>query len=263
MAKHPFVVRPLDIGEPVGGNALSNRGVTHLAKLKYTGMIWQSDGNADLWVRGTFGSAQEVDFCALLAANAQAGTTIRLRLGSTQAEVDGTAPYDSTPLPFIDPSRTREDGLYHSHLEIDTPVSATWWRIDIGGHTGDFEASGLVLGKKRTASRFYNRDFEYGFEDLGGLEIARNGVVSEVPGSVLRTLLFRLAWVSEAEYFSHFEPLLSGRGARQLVYWCFDPESSEYRQDKSYLGYFGRLPFARGADKAKVFVMDFQLRALL
>ena len=48
--------------------------------------------------------------------------------------------YDSGEVPFINPSITREDGLYHSHIELPKKVSQRWWRIDISGHTGDFEA---------------------------------------------------------------------------------------------------------------------------
>lgn len=263
MAKLPFMVKPLDIGAVVGGNARTNQGVANLARLAYTGMVWRSDGNTNLWVRGSFASPQTIDFCALLAANAQPGTTIRLRLGSTQTQVDGTAPYDSGAVTFISPARTREDGLYHSHLELNAPVTATWWRIDIGNHTGDFQASGLVLGERFTPTRYYDRDFEYGHEDLGELEIARNGVIAETPGHVLRTLLFRLAWLTEAEYMASFKPILERYGRRALTYWCFDPESHAYRQDKSYLGYFRQDPFVRGNQRPREFTMEFQLRALL
>lgn len=263
MIEKPFAVLPLALISPVGGNALSNRGVTHLAMPQYPGMRWQSSGNANLWVRGQFDGEQSVDFCSLMAANAQPGTTIRLRLGASQAEVDGTAPYDSGALPLIDPAKTRSDGLYHSHLELTAPEDASWWRIDIGGHTGDFSASALVMGQKRTAARFYNRDREFGFEDLGSLDISRNGVVAETDGFILRTLLFRLQWVSEDEYYDKWEPLFSRKGKRQLVYWCFDPQDSVRRQDKSYLGYFARDMFVRGNDFPKDNQMDFQLRALL
>lgn len=263
MILKPFAVKPLALISPVGGNAKLNRGVVHLSYPQYAGMRWESGGNTNLWVRGQFDGTQSVDFCSLMACNAQAGTTIRLRLGTSQAQVNGTAPYDSGALPLIDPARIREDGLYHSHLEIGALQSASWWRIDLGNHAGDFSASALILGKKRQSDRYANHDREFGYQDLGTLEIARNGVVAETDGEVLRTLLFRLGWTTEAEYFEKWAPLVSAKGRRQIVYWCFDPQNHAYRQDKSFLGYFGRDPFIRGNDRAKDNSMDFQLQALL
>jgi len=263
--RKPFAVLPNPLVNVVGGNAVSNRGVTHLALPQYPGMRWESDGNSNLWVRGQFSGTQAVNFISLMAANAQAGTTIRVRLGTSQAEVDGTAPYDSTALTLIAPARTEAGGLYHSHLELPSVVNASWWRIDIGGHTGDFSASALVFGLKRQAAFFYNRDREFGFEDLGSLEIARNGVVADTPGVVLRTLLFRLSWVDETEWYEkwHDLGLRKGDSSKRVVLWCFDPEATVRRQAKTYLGFMARDPFNRGNDVGTFNTLDIQFRSIL
>jgi hypothetical protein len=262
--ERPFAVLPLSLTSITTGNARANRPASHLAVPQYPGMRWESNGNGTLWVRGQFGGAtQPVNFMSLMAANALPGTTIRLRLGTTQAQVDGTAPYDSSTQLIRTPARTRADGLYHSHLEMPSIVNASWWRIDIGSHTGDFSASALIMGEKRTPSNFYNRDREIGYEDLGLLEISRNGVVAETSGAVLRTLLFRLQWVEEEEWWTLWNPLMSTKGKRQIVYWCFDPEATVRRQEKSFLGFFSRDLFIRGNDFPKANQMDFNLRAIL
>jgi hypothetical protein len=262
--RKPIAIMPLTLTNIATGNARANRPATHLALPQYRGMRWESNGTSNLWVRGQFGGAtQAINFMSLMATNAVPGTTIRLRLGTTQAQVDGTAPYDSGVQTLISPARTEPSGLYHSHLELPSTVDASWWRIDIGGHSGDFSASCLVLGLKREPARFYNRDREIGFEDLGSLEIARNGVVAETSGVVLRTLLFRLQWVSNEEFFSLWAPLMSTKGRRQIVLWVFDPESGSRRQDQTYLGFMVRDMFARGNDFPLDNQMDFQLRAIL
>lgn len=261
----PFAVRPLALASIASGNELTNRPAANLARVKYLPMTWKSSGNTDLWARGRFeGDATEaVDFVSLVSANALPGTTIRVRLGTSQAEVDGTAPYDSGALTFIDPAITREDGLYHSHLELPSVENCSWWRIDIGGHTGDFEAAALIMGERITPARFYDADFEYGIEDLGTIEIARNGVVGETDGIVLRTLLFRLSWLSEAEYESDFRPMVEALGSRGFTFWCFDPAATAYRQAKTFLGHFGRPPFARGGQKPKTYAKEFQIRSII
>ncbi|CDO34027.1 hypothetical protein [Novosphingobium sp. KN65.2] len=261
----PFAVRPLALESIASGNELANRPASSLGYLDYVNMVWQSSGNTNLWARGQFegGASKDVDFISLISANALAGTTIRVRLGTSQAEVDGTAPYDSGALTYIDPAITREDGLYHSHLELSAVETCSWWRIDIGGHTGDFQASGLVIGEKVTPTRFYDKDFELGVEPLDEIEISRNGVVGKVDGIVLRTLLFRLSWLTEAEYFATFAPLAEALGNSGISFWCFDPESTVYRQQKTYLGYFGRAPFARGGVKPRTYAQEYQIRSII
>lgn len=259
----PFLVLPLALSNITTGNAKTNRPATHLGLPQYSGMRWESTGNTNLWVRGQFTGTQAVNFMSLMAANALPGTTIRLRLGTTQAQVDGTAPYDSGDLTLISPARTRADGRYHSHLEIPTIQNASWWRIDIGGHTGDFSASALIMGEKRNPARFYNRDRAIGFEDLGALEIARNGVVAETPGVVLRTLAFRMQWISNEEWFSTWAPIAATKGKRQLVFIAFDPEATERRQDLSFLGFLAGDTVMRGNSYPKDNEADFTLRAIL
>ena len=259
MALQPIFVRPLGLGTISTGNAATATPATHLAQTKHIGMVWGSSGNSNLWVRGDMGSAAAIDFVSLLSCNAQSGTTIRVRLGDTQAEVDGTAPYDSTALPLISPAVTRESGLYHSHLELPSLQTRRWWRIDIGSHTGDFSAATLVLGKRITFTHFYDRGFERGTEDLGSIEIGRWGVPDITDGVIMRKLRFSLPWMTEAEYEDHVAPMVEAVGARTPIYCCFDPEATTRRQAKTYFGWLKEPPFATGSAIPGKFSIDFEI----
>lgn len=257
--RKPIFTRPHSLGTIATGNEAAGFPAANLNRHKAVGLTWKSAGNGNLWVRGDFGSARPVDFCSVVSANALPGTQIRLRLGDTQGEVDGTADYDSTALPFISPSITREDGLYHSHLELPSVQTKRWWRIDITGHTGDFQASNLVLGQKVEPSGFYNFEWEFGAEDMGGLEIGRWGVFDEEDGVIMRTLQFTLGWQSEAEFEAHFRPMMERLGRRGIVHLVFDPEATAYRQAKTYMGVFSKVPFARSQRKPQTYSQDFQI----
>lgn len=260
--RKPLFVVPLDLGTVATGNEVAGFAASNLGRHKALGLTWKSSGNTNLWVRGQFAASRAIDFMSLISANALPGTLIRLRLGTSQAEVDGgSAPYDSTALAFISPAITRDDGLYHSHLEIGSVQNATWWRIDITGHTGDFQAAHLVLGNSIEPSRFYNLDFQYGARDLGGLDFSRWGVFDESPGAVLRRLEFTLAWVSEAEFEASFRAMMET--PRQIVYLCFDPEANTYRQARTYMGALEKPPFARGNKKPLTFTQDFVLNSMI
>lgn len=261
--RKPFFVVPLDLGTIVSGNVADGYSVFHLGRTNAMGLTWKTSGTANAWARGDFGETREVNFLAIVAANALPGTQFRLRLGTTQAEVDGAAPCDSAAQTFISPAITSDDGLYHAHWEIGTVQSARWWRIDITGHTGDFEASSVVLGKKFELSRYYNYEFGRGVEDLGAVSISPYGVFDEVPGVVIRRIQFTLAWVTDAEFEDSFQPMLKKLGKRGIVYLCFDPEPGPYRQSKTYMGTMDKLPFATGSKKPGYQSMDIQLLSLI
>ncbi|MDQ4421490.1 hypothetical protein OOT33_13765 [Sphingobium sp. DEHP117] len=264
MPQLPFVVVPTPLGTITTGNEISAKPAAHLNEFVDIGMTWKSNGNTNLWVRGNFGSAKPVDFVQMQAANAISATTIRIRLGDTQAEVDGTADYDSSAQPFISPSITSDDGLYHSHWSLPSVQTKQWWRIDIGSHTGDFEAANLILGQKVTPSRYYSAGFEMGVEDQGEIDFGRWGVADQTSGVILRTLKFDLEWLTEAEEMTMFAPLMKKLGTRNPALWCFDPESTVYRQAKTYFGVVRTNPFAVGGQsKPGTYSRSFSILSLI
>lgn len=262
--KPPFFAVPEPLATITTGNERSGNPATMLARHNAIGLTWRSNGNSNLWVRGTFtGGARPVDFCSIASANALAGTTLRLRLGTSQAQVDGSAPYDSGAVAFINPSITREDGLYHAHLELPSTETATWWRIDIGSHTGDFEAAMLVLGQKVEAKRFYNRDYQFGIEDMGSLNFTRWGVPDEAPGIKLRTVEFTLDWESMDDFEASWRPLAEKLGSTGIVFLCFDPEPTATRQARTYMGRLSKPIGSRGRPKPTIIGQDFQLDSFI
>jgi hypothetical protein len=260
----PVFVDPLDLGAIIVSSAASGNPASNLNRLDAMGLTWRSEPAGPIWARGQFTEAQTISFLAILSANAQPGTSYRLRLGATQADVDGdAAPYDSGAAPFISPAITRRDGLYHSFLRLPDAIDAAWWRIDITGHAGAFEAAGVVLGRAIEPSRFYDKDFERGVEDMGSIDINRFGVPDGVPGIKLRTLLFTLSWLGEAEYEDTFAPLAEKIGTTSVLYCCFDPAATTWRQARTYMGFLGRAPFARGSAKPRTMAMELQIRSLI
>lgn len=244
MAGKPFFVIPLDLGTVATGNEVANRPATHLGEFNYRGMVWQSNGTSDLWVRGDFGSAKDIDFVGLLGSNAiPAATTIRIRLGDSQAEVDGTADYDSTALTFVDPTPIAPPPHgYHSHHELPSMVSKRWWRIDIAGHSGDFEGAKLVIGKKITASVYYETAWQRSIRDLGGVTFSRNGVPAQSLGEKLRATSFKMSWLTEAEMEGAFSVLDETIGKTSPVFVSFDPEATTYRQRRTFFGWLEDNP---------------------
>lgn len=264
MAALPFAVIPTPLGTIATGNEQTAKPAVHLNEFMDIGMTWRSTGNTNLWVRGDFGSAKPIDFVSMLDANALAGTTIRVRLGDTQTHVDGTAPYDSTALPFISPSIARNDGLYASHLQLPSLQTRRWWRIDIAGHTGDFEVANLVMGQRATPARYYSSGFERGVQDQGDITIGRWGVADISDGLIMRTLRFELGWLDEAEYENTFAPLVESLGKRNVALWCFDPAATVYRQARTYFGWLKDSPLGIGGKfKPGTYSQEYSILSLI
>lgn len=242
MADKPFFVIPTDLGTITTGNERSSRPAAHLGEFAYAGMVWQSIGETNLWVKCDLGTASPIDFVAVLAANAIPATTIRIRLGDTEAEVDGVADYDSGALPFIDPAITRDDGLYHSHHEMPALQTKRWLRIDIEGHVGDFQASMLVVGKRITPATYYESQWQRETRDLGSVTFSRNGVPAITDGAKLRGMNFSLAWLTESEMEETFSPIDELTGKTSPLYLCFDPAATVYRQRRTFFGYNEEQP---------------------
>lgn len=261
--ERPLFVIPLPFTVHGTGNAKSNRPASYLAQPRYPGLVWQSDGNSNLWVRGQFASAQDIDFVSLIQCNAGTTSKLRVRLGTSQAEVDGTAPYDSAAQTIRSPAVTRDSGRYHSHLDMGSATSATWFRIDISDHTGDFEAATIVFGKKVQALRYYDSNFEFGAEDLSNFDISVQGVPTIEEGLVLRSLNFRLSWVSAAEYEASFRRIIERLGKSNVIYVCFDPDAAAARNDKTYLGWLRQLPAAIQQRKPLTYGIEFAIRSLI
>lgn len=244
----PFAVIPNDFTVDGAGNEKANRLASHAAEFKNPGMVWESSGASSVWVRGYFSAAQQIDFFGLLGTNATETTTMRLRLGSDATEVNGAAPYDSGTLVIRDPAPVSIDGVYHGHHELPSIEEQQWFRVDIGSHTSDFRAMAIVLGLKRQAADFYNGGsdgVEFGFDDFGSIELGAYGVVSEDDGFIMRTLQMQFGWMTSADRTEKFAPLIKGLGKRGVALWCFDPEETAERQDKTYFGWLKELPTFR------------------
>ena len=258
----PFAVIPYPFTVMSAGNERANRPASHLAEFKSRGMVWQSNGNTSLQLRLDLGSSRPINFLGMLCANALSGPSLSITLSNNS---DFSSPlHNSGAVSFVSPLITREDGVYHSHYEIGSVITARYVAIDIAGHTGDFQAAFLVLGQKLTPASYYSPDFEFGLDDRGSIDWTRYGVAEEEAGVIMRKLGLTFSWLSQSDYETKFRPMTEKLGKRGMVYFCFDPEPTVYRQAKTYFGVLTDPPFATGAaPKQTNYEMSFELLSLI
>jgi hypothetical protein len=240
MAGTPFFVVPEALGTVTSGNELATNLASYLGEHYFAGLTWKSSGASSLYARCNLGSAKAINFCGMLGANAIPATTARLRLAPSQALVDGTpggGNYDSGALTFIDPAVTDASGLYHWHHEPASSYTKQWARVDIGSHTGDFEAAMLVLGTKVSPAKFYETEWERGYEDLATVGFNRFAVPDFTDGALQRVCSFKMSWLTESEFETSILPMAARTGKSRPLFLCFDPEATTYRQARTYFGF--------------------------
>lgn len=265
----PIIMRPYAFSSLSSDNARAGYGAVNAGRFKAAGVVYRSDGSTNVNLKGHFGAGGlPIDFVALLSCNATSSTTARFKLGSSAANAASGVSYDSgaqvirSPAPAVE----RADGLSHWFWELPSAVSgsgANYCQLDIGSHTGDFEASMLVVGKKVQADRSYNLDYGFGADDLGGADLSNWGVVEDTGGVVRRSLDFALAWESEAKFETEFRPLIETVGQREPVYVCLDPQATSYRQARTYFGLLKRPLFARGSRRPGTFLQEYSIISLV
>lgn len=237
----PFLVEQLALGAVASGNEKTFRPALNLGRFDDPGKVWETTGASNIWARGNFGSAKEVDFVALLSTNAGTGTRARIRLGDTQAEVDGTADYDSGFQVIRTPALTHWSGLYHWYWELPSLQTKQWWRIDADSHSGDFRSMALVMGKRFQLQEFYNHTggISFGQQDMGKLDFGQFGVNDQEDGIKMRTLGMEFAWMNRNDR-REFQRVRDRLGQTGMAYWCFDGEPTEDRQENQYFGWLRR-----------------------
>ena len=261
MFEKPLFTVPIDLGAITTGNERPEQPAVSLKEADSIGLAWRSNGNGSLWVRGDLTSPKTIDFISLISTNAQPGTTVRVLLGFSQGGT--SADYDSGPILIRNPPIEHHKDLYHSFLKLDASETIWWWRIEISGHSGDFQASTLVIGNSHQPEHFYSRGFEYGVEDMGSLDINRWGIPDEVQGVTFRRLAFTLAWESIDNFEMHFRPMLEQIGIRRIIHICFDPAETEYRQARTYMGWLNNNPFASVGDVVNKTRQDFTVMSMI
>lgn len=279
MAGIPLFVKPTAIGAILSSShELAGQEASLLGEFQYAGLTWCTpalDGVTAL-ITGDFGSAQAVNFAAVLGANAQAGTTWRFTMDDSATAVYGSTPqYDSGVLPFIAPGIVSGSGFggastggfdfrspgalfngaynagpiavpsttatparatYNSFLDIGATVTRRYWSLRISGHSGAFQAPFLIMGTKVQGSRYYEPTWGSGPADQSTISVSRNGVPDIAVGAMLRTLTLTLGWTTEIEFETQFGPLALALGKTLPAYCCFDPDAGPYRQNRTYYG---------------------------
>lgn len=237
----PLFVRPYEGMTITAQNEEAGSPVSHLGVSRHSGLVWRSTSSF-VEVTIDLGAAKPIDFIALLDTNATPTTALRIRIGDTRAEVDGTADYDQSGLIIRNPAVSLESGKYHSFHKLESAITKRWIKITISGHSGPFEASHLVIGESKTPEYYPSPDFEFGGDDETGFQVTAGGIASGADDLPNRTLRINFPWMTESDYETYFRHLAERHGVNRPFYMCQDPAETSFRMSRMYFGYFPAPP---------------------
>lgn len=256
-----FLCRPL----PFTINAVSietTQGPASNLNNDRLGRVWQTTASA--YVILDLGAATLFDTVAVLASNASATDTFRVRASSTLGNLTGaspTGPFLCNLSQNIRASADASKRLHKSGLCRPGDVTARYVRIDITTSLSDFTLGRVVIGDSMQASD--NVDYGWNFEvfDYGSTDISRLGVDDTLLGAKVLNYQWTWSWMTEAEARGPLLDILAYAGATRDVLFCFDPAATDLHNTIAY----GKLqPGIKSVNYVKdTYEAEFSLRSKL
>jgi hypothetical protein len=243
MILKPIFVVPLDFtvtthlsASPVAGYPHSN-----VAEMMHIGKEWRTPGTSAFF-GADFGSTKTFDFFAALNTNAQVGTNQQFRVTTAPAPGGGVA-YTTGTVPFRGLSEPSAFGKYHTLRSIPQ-ISANFFDYTVTGHSGEFQMSHFIIGKKVEFEKFYNQERAKGFRGFTAPDISRGGVPSIERSEIQRALQFTFGTMLAEDFNRKYEPLIVALRHHRPIYLCFQPEDHVFRDSNTYFGWLKVPDFA-------------------
>ena len=194
------------------------------------GMVWRSSGLSGVYV--VFKTENKpIDTIALINSNLRATDTIRIRMGTSVADVNGVPAFDHTYSAWqgIAPM-----GKAISFVLLDEPVTQQYIRIDFtspGNPDGYIECCRLVVG-----TRVENVGIDIGheevFEDTSGID-DQFGAVTIDSYAIRQQHKITISNVKEADYYQNWQPFLHSVGMSKWFLYV-EEVGGAYEQNKTF-----------------------------
>lgn len=194
------------------------------------GMVWRSSSLSPAYVVFSFATAS-VDTIALVGNNVRSSGTMRVRIGTTAAQVNGTAPFDQTFSAWSGIAPV-DDAI--SMFLLSAPVTGSFIRIDFsdaGNPAGYFQCCRLVIGKRVTNAGI-DIGHEEVFDDTSGIEDAYGAVTIDKYG-IRQQHKITISHVKEEEYYASWRPFLASVGMSKFFLYA-ERTDDPYQQHKTF-----------------------------
>ena len=221
-----------DAATITAGTSTAAGPVTNLQKMQPTD-LWQS-ATATAYCEIDLGAVTAFNLVALLATNAVATDTWRIRTADTQGNLTAAPTHDSTAtaLTGISP-----DGS--AWYWVAAGLSNRWVRIDMATAANPFMAGRLYVANALITTRNYKWGAQDGFDDDSAIDSTDGAAIIPNQGANRAVFDFTMTLEIEAERHAMRE-VNRLRGASSDVLVIRDPDAATNRGDHIYYGLLQR-----------------------
>jgi len=194
------------------------------------GMVWRSSGLSGVYV--VFKTeGKPIDTIALIGNNLRATDTIRIRMGSSVADVNGVPAFDQT-YPAWQGIAPIKDAI--SFVLLDSPVTQNYIRIDFtspGNPAGYVEVCRLLIGTRVEYDGF-DIGREETIDDTSGID-DQYGAVTIEEYRIRQQFKFSVSNIKDADYYEKWQPFLMSVGTSKF-FLLLEEVGGNYEQRKAF-----------------------------
>lgn len=178
------------------------------------------------------GAARAVDFVALIAHNASASGTWRVRGATSEANLTASPGYDSTAGVDLWPSSGKPDAdVQHSFLRLGSAQTYRWWRVDVadaGNADGYFQLGRLMIAGAWAPSVNYSFGAGIGWLDPSPVDQGVAGHLFPLEREKHRVFTLPFQFQTKADCLDGAYELQRKRGASKDVFVVLDSAETTY-----------------------------------
>jgi hypothetical protein len=203
--------------------------VTNLQTIQ-PGEVWRALDLTQSFVVADLGSAQSINLVSLIATNASAAATWRVRGANSVANLTAAPGYDSGSISHWPNAGLGAWSYTNAYLWLGAaPQNFRYWRIDVAdaaNPAGFYQAGRLYLASAWQPSRNFAYGWQILFQGDGPKSRSEGGQGYALIGARYRTLDLTLKFASEAEMFQNGFELERLRGTSQDLLILKDPDNA-------------------------------------
>ncbi|GAB4373865.1 MAG: hypothetical protein Kow00114_36070 [Kiloniellaceae bacterium] len=178
------------------------------------------------------GAARAVDTVALIAHNASAAGTWRVRGATSEANLTASPGYDSGAGVSLWPASGKPDAnIHHSFLRLGSAQSYRWWRVDIadaGNADGYFQLGRLLIAGAWAPAVNYSFGADIGWVDPSPIDEGVGGHSFPLEREKHRVFNLPFRFQTKADAWGQAYELQRKRGGSKDVFAVLDPDEDEY-----------------------------------
>ena len=190
-------------------------------------------------------SAQSINLVWLGYTTLSATATWRIRAASSQANLTASPIYDSNSVTAIPSAEALTWERPHALKFLTSPVTARYWRIDIGDSAnskGQVSIGRLYIAKAFQASKGAKAGSpSFPMQETARFNESMDGNIFPRQSSVRGGLTFSLEYLTKAEMLGELGKIRRTRGVSQDVLVILDPDESTYIMDFTTYGLFREM----------------------